>query len=230
MVKPYTYIHIKRTKLCLKLDSYFFTPWSTPRANVAPHRARLTTEDRRCFVVSPRLMTSQFKDNITHKQKIYDSKIHILRCMGPQFCVKFQRCSLKFHTKFWTHCNCPSKFKSTSLTQAAQLFSIGAHRRVRVRVRVRVTLDSYFVCAYTRVCTRIRAHTLNRSLLPTYSSARVCTRVCPRTYAEEFNLVELSRPALIFHPIKCVCEGHAQPTVIAYMYRGDCWNDWTAHG
>ena len=32
--------------------------------------------------------------------KIVDSKIHILRCMGSKFCVKFQRCPLKFHTKF----------------------------------------------------------------------------------------------------------------------------------
>ena len=30
--------------------------------------------------------------------KIEDSKIHILRCMGSKFCVKFQRCPLKFHT------------------------------------------------------------------------------------------------------------------------------------
>ena len=35
--------------------------------------------------------------------KIEDSKIHILRCMGSKFCVKFQRFPLKFHTKFWTH-------------------------------------------------------------------------------------------------------------------------------
>ena len=32
--------------------------------------------------------------------KIHDSKMHILRCMGSKFCVKFQRCPLKFHTKF----------------------------------------------------------------------------------------------------------------------------------
>ena len=31
------------------------------------------------------------------------SKMHILRCMGSTFCVKFQRCPLKFHTKLWTH-------------------------------------------------------------------------------------------------------------------------------
>ena len=35
--------------------------------------------------------------------KIEDSKMHILRCMGSKFCMKFQRCPLKFHTKFWTH-------------------------------------------------------------------------------------------------------------------------------
>ena len=29
--------------------------------------------------------------------------MHILRCMGSNFCVKFQRASLKFHTKFWIH-------------------------------------------------------------------------------------------------------------------------------
>ena len=35
--------------------------------------------------------------------KIEDSKMHILWCMGSKFCVKFQSCPLKFHTKFWTH-------------------------------------------------------------------------------------------------------------------------------
>ena len=35
--------------------------------------------------------------------KIEDSKMHILRCMGSKFCVKFQRYPLKFHTKFSTH-------------------------------------------------------------------------------------------------------------------------------
>ena len=35
--------------------------------------------------------------------KIKVSKMHILRCMGSKYCVKFKRCSLKFHTKFWTH-------------------------------------------------------------------------------------------------------------------------------
>ena len=29
--------------------------------------------------------------------------MHILRCMGSKFCVKFQRAPLKFHSKFWTH-------------------------------------------------------------------------------------------------------------------------------
>ena len=36
------------------------------------------------------------------RAKIEDSKMHILRCMGSKPCVKFQRCPLKFHTKFWT--------------------------------------------------------------------------------------------------------------------------------
>ena len=53
--------------------------------------------------VSLRLMTSQFKDIVTHTQKIKNSKMHILRRMASQFCVEFQRCPLKFHTKFWTH-------------------------------------------------------------------------------------------------------------------------------
>ena len=35
--------------------------------------------------------------------KIGNSKMHILRCMGSKFCVKFQRCPLKFHTNFLTH-------------------------------------------------------------------------------------------------------------------------------
>ena len=34
---------------------------------------------------------------------IEDSKMHILHCMSSKFCVKFQRCPLKFHTKFSTH-------------------------------------------------------------------------------------------------------------------------------
>ena len=32
--------------------------------------------------------------------KIENGKMHILRCMGSKFCAKFQRCPLKFHTKF----------------------------------------------------------------------------------------------------------------------------------
>ena len=31
------------------------------------------------------------------------SEMHILRCTGSKFCVKFQRCPLKFPTKCWTH-------------------------------------------------------------------------------------------------------------------------------
>ena len=31
--------------------------------------------------------------------KIQDNEMHILRCMGSKFCMKFQGCSMKFHTK-----------------------------------------------------------------------------------------------------------------------------------
>ena len=34
---------------------------------------------------------------------IEDSKMHVLRCMSSKFCVKFQRCPLKFHTEILTH-------------------------------------------------------------------------------------------------------------------------------
>ena len=34
---------------------------------------------------------------------IEGSKLHIMRCMGSKFCLKLQRCPLKFHTKFWTY-------------------------------------------------------------------------------------------------------------------------------
>ena len=35
--------------------------------------------------------------------KIKVSKMHILQCMDSKFLVKFQRCPLKFNTKFWVH-------------------------------------------------------------------------------------------------------------------------------
>ena len=31
------------------------------------------------------------------------NKIYIFQCMGKIFCVEFQRCPLKFHTKYLTH-------------------------------------------------------------------------------------------------------------------------------
>ena len=40
--------------------------------------------------------------------------MHILQCMGSQFCEKFQSCPLKFHTKFWTHA--PQNMNFESLT------------------------------------------------------------------------------------------------------------------
>ena len=93
------------------------------------------------------------------------------------------------------------------------------HREVRGRGKNPVllhTVKAEFILR-ARVYARMRGYTLNRP----YSQRtvlRAYTRVCARTYAEEFNLVELSRPALISHPMKCVCEGHAQPTDIDAMH------------
>ena len=39
----------------------------------------------------------------TSRAKIDTSQMHVLLCMGSKFCVKFQRFSLKFHAKFWSH-------------------------------------------------------------------------------------------------------------------------------
>ena len=33
----------------------------------------------------------------------HGNKIYIFQCMGKIFCVEFQRCPLKFHTKYMTH-------------------------------------------------------------------------------------------------------------------------------
>ena len=52
--------------------------------------------------ISLRLMMSHFRYHKSHT-KIKVSKMHILQWMGSKFCVKFQRCPLKFHTKFWIH-------------------------------------------------------------------------------------------------------------------------------
>ena len=75
---------------------------------------------------------------------------------------------------------------------------------------------------YARVYALVRVHTLHCSyfwstFLHAYRHAYA------RTYAQKFKPAELSRQALIFHPIKCLCEGHAQPTnidamVILYAY------------
>ena len=37
------------------------------------------------------------------RQILPPRKMHILQCMCSKFCVKFQRTTLKFHPKFWTH-------------------------------------------------------------------------------------------------------------------------------
>ena len=41
--------------------------------------------------------------NRKSQRKITVGKMHILRCVGSKFWVKFQRTILKFHTKFWNH-------------------------------------------------------------------------------------------------------------------------------
>ena len=53
--------------------------------------------------VSLRLMTSQFKDIVTHTQKWKTVKCLFCGVWVQNFVRKFQRCPLKFHTKFWTH-------------------------------------------------------------------------------------------------------------------------------
>ena len=44
--------------------------------------------------------------------------------------------------------------------------------------------------------------------------AYIFTCAYAHTYTIEFKTAELLRPALIFHPMKYICEGHAQPTDI----------------
>ena len=98
-----------RTQICFaKLGEFqamsfrgiLFLQWQ----NITQQLTHFVLEIRIRGPVSLRLMTSQFKYIVTHTHaKIEDSKMHILRCMGSKFCMKFQRCPLKFHTKFWTH-------------------------------------------------------------------------------------------------------------------------------
>ena len=49
--------------------------------------------------ISLRLMMSQFNDITNRTQVIEVSKMHILRCMGTTFCVRFQRCLLNPHNQ-----------------------------------------------------------------------------------------------------------------------------------
>ena len=66
-----------------------------------------------------------------------------------------------------------------------------------------------------RVYARMRAHTCaypEPFILPAYSSARLYARM--RAYVRRRVQPSWNFKALIFHPIKCVCEGHAQPTDI----------------
>ena len=59
------------------------------------HRRPGARHTRTCDVTMERYRNSH--------TKIEDSKMCILQCMGSKFCVKFQRCPLKFHTIFLTH-------------------------------------------------------------------------------------------------------------------------------
>ena len=75
--------------------------WCPCRGPPLPHALR-GLYSRHLGPVSLRLKMSQLWD-IASRQILTPRKMHILRCMGLKFCVKFQRCLLKFHTKFWTH-------------------------------------------------------------------------------------------------------------------------------
>ena len=52
--------------------------------------------------VSLKLKMSYLVDSISH-QILTPRTMHILRCMGSKFCVKFQKAPLKFHKKLLTH-------------------------------------------------------------------------------------------------------------------------------
>ena len=56
--------------------------------------------------ISLRIMTSQFKDNVTHMQNYKTIKCIFCGVWVQKFCVKFQRCPLKFHKKFHQKIHC----------------------------------------------------------------------------------------------------------------------------
>ena len=82
---------------CLDVFGRVVCKWAAPTLSQMPGRRRTTGGrlTKAYDVTIPRYRKSQ--------RKIKVSKMHILRYMGSKFCVKFQRCTLKFHTNFWTH-------------------------------------------------------------------------------------------------------------------------------
>ena len=86
-------------------DPWYYC-WPTRRA----YSRRMQTERSHFYVTAPRpgaRLTKAYDVTIQRYRnshaKTENGKMHILRCMGSKFCAKFQRCPLKFHTKFWTY-------------------------------------------------------------------------------------------------------------------------------
>ena len=51
------------------------------------------------------------------------NKVHIFQCMRKLFCVEFQRCPLKFHTKYLTHTLKDMFLYSTEISRALRFKS-----------------------------------------------------------------------------------------------------------
>ena len=87
---PFGYILIKA---CVALGLQSAHPLST-------HSRYYLSDPGSCLTKAYDVTIQRYRNSYA---KIKDSSLDILRCMGSKFCVKFQRCPLKFHTKFWTH-------------------------------------------------------------------------------------------------------------------------------
>ena len=70
------------------------------------------------------------------------NKIHTFQCMGKIFCVKFQRYSLKFHTKYLTH-----TLKDIWILLSEASFGLPV---LSLSACVRVSVNHELVCAITR--------------------------------------------------------------------------------
>ena len=118
--------------------------------------------------------------------------------------------------------------KSGVISQIAQNIKVDSYLlavSTRVYARKRCTVHTsgvFFTCACTRAYpagTRRKNNVImtskrRRDVVLTSSWRYYCV-VCPLgRRARAPKPVELSRPPLIFHPIKYVCGGHAQPTDI----------------